>query len=82
MPRGVTGKIQLTPLFFIVRISENGETMTTKTHIIEKKDSKHSQTWEWEETPELIEALKKVHQLSSTTELKAPNKPNTINDKK
>ena len=56
--------------------------MTTKTHIIEKKDSKHSQTWEWEETPELIEALKKVHQLSSTTELKAPNKPNTINDKK
>lgn len=56
--------------------------MTKKTHIIEKKDSKHSQTWEWEETPELIEALKKLRQPSVTTELKAPNKPNTIIDKK
>jgi len=82
MPRGVTGKIQLTPLFFIAKISENGETMTKKTHIIEKKDSKHSQTWEWEETPELIETLKKLRQPSVTTELKAPNKPNTIIDKK
>lgn len=33
-----------------------------KTHIIEKKDAKHQQVWEWEETPETIKALKQLHE--------------------
>ena len=31
--------------------------MTTKTHLIEKKNPQHNQEWSWEETPELLEAL-------------------------
>ena len=35
--------------------------MTLKTHTIEKKNPKHKQVWEWEETPEVVAALKKLH---------------------
>ena len=35
--------------------------MTTRQHTIEKKKDTHKQIWEWEETPELVEALKKLH---------------------
>jgi len=32
--------------------------MTKRTHTIEKKDSKHVQVWEWDETPELKKFIK------------------------
>ena len=36
---------------------------------------KNGNTWTWEETPETIEALKKLHSSVVDTELKRPNKP-------
>ena len=36
---------------------------------------KNGNTWTWEETPETIEALKKLHSTVENTELKRPNKP-------
>jgi hypothetical protein len=38
--------------------------MTKKTHVIEKKDSQHTQTWEWEETKQVKEALKELEAAS------------------
>ena len=47
--------------------------MTLKTHTIEKKNPKHSQTWEWEETPELIAAIEQLHKSSELVEnIKVP----------
>jgi len=40
--------------------------MTKRTYTIEKKDPTHTQVWEWEETPETIEALKKLHESVKT----------------
>ena len=40
------------------------QTMTIRTHTIEKKNPQHNQIWEWEETPEVVEALKKLHESS------------------
>ena len=34
--------------------------MTLRTHIVEKKNPKNSQEWSWEETPELLEAIKQL----------------------
>ena len=34
--------------------------MTLRTHTVEKKNPKNNQVWEWEETPEVVEALKKL----------------------
>ena len=34
--------------------------MTTRTHTIEKKNPKHSQEWSWEETPEVLAAIKQL----------------------
>lgn len=39
--------------------------MTKRTHTIEKKDSQHTQIWEWEETPALLAAL---DQLAKSTQ--------------
>ena len=39
--------------------------MTLKSHTIEKKNPQHNQEWSWEETPELIEALKKLEESSA-----------------
>ncbi len=36
--------------------------MVKRTHTIKKKNEKHNQTWEWEETPDVTEALKRLHQ--------------------
>ena len=36
--------------------------MVKRTHTIKKKNDKHSQIWEWEETPEVTEALERLHQ--------------------
>ena len=41
------------------------EEMTLKTHTIEKKNPQHNQIWEWEETPEVLEALKKLDESSA-----------------
>ena len=38
--------------------------MALKKHTIEKKNAKHSQEWSWEETPEVIAALKQLHKSS------------------
>ena len=38
--------------------------MTLKTHTVEKKNPKHNQTWEWEETPELLAALEQLEKSS------------------
>ena len=35
-----------------------------KTHLIEKKNPQHNQEWSWDETPEVVEALKKLHESS------------------
>ena len=40
--------------------------MTTRTHTVEKKNSKNNQEWSWEETPEFIDALRR---LEVSTEL-------------
>ena len=38
--------------------------MTIKTHTVEKKNPKHNQEWSWEETPEVLAALEKLHESS------------------
>ena len=40
--------------------------MTTRTFTQEKKNSKHTNVWEWEETPEVLAALE---QLSKSTQV-------------
>ena len=35
-----------------------------KTHTVEKKNPKHNQVWEWEETPELLAAIEQLHKSS------------------
>ena len=47
--------------------------MTLKTHTITKKKETHNQTWEWEETPELLAALEQLHKSSEAVEnIKVP----------
>ena len=38
--------------------------MVLKTHIVEKKTSKKTQEWSWEETPELLAALEQLEKSS------------------
>ena len=38
--------------------------MVKRTHTIKKKNDKHSQIWEWEETPELLAAIEQLHKSS------------------
>ena len=35
-----------------------------RTHTVAKKNPKHFQEWSWEETPELLAALEKLHESS------------------
>ena len=42
--------------------------MTLRTHTIEKKNAQHNQEWSWEETPELLEALKQLNKSSEIVE--------------
>jgi|TARA_B100001996_G_C18341362_1_gene470308 hypothetical protein len=35
-----------------------------RTHTITKKNPQHNQEWSWEETPELKQALEKLHESS------------------
>ena len=40
--------------------------MTIRTHTINKKNPQHKQEWSWEETPEFVDALRR---LEVSTEL-------------
>ena len=44
----------------------------TKRNFIDKNGN----SWEWEETPETIEALKKLHDSVINSRLNKPNSPN------
>ena len=50
-------KSRLTPPFFVDRIEENTNLMTKKQFVNSK-----GETWEWEETPETVAALKALHE--------------------
>ena len=39
-----------------------------RTHIIEKKNPQHNQTWEWDETPELLAAIEQLKKSSAVVE--------------
>ena len=48
--------------------------MTLRTHTVEKKNPKNNQLWEWEETPELLAAIEKLHKSSEAVKsIKVPN---------
>jgi len=58
--------------------------MTIKNYTLEKKNPKHSQIWEWDETPEVLATLEKINassklatpqQKGAKKTLKAPNAP-------
>ena len=38
--------------------------MTLRTYTIEKKNEQRNQEWSWDETPEVVEVLKKLHESS------------------
>ena len=42
--------------------------MTKKTFIQEKKNAKHTNVWEWEETPEVLAALEQLQKSSEEVE--------------
>ena len=44
--------------------------MTTRTHLIEKKNPQHNQEWGWEETPEVLASLEQLHKSSAIVEEK------------
>ena len=54
--------------------------MTKKSHTIKKKDESKNQTWEWEETPEVTEALKQLHKSSEAVKDLETAKTNRTQD--
>ena len=44
--------------------------MTTRTHLIEKKNPQHNQIWEWDETPEVLASLEQLRKSSALVEEK------------
>ena len=42
--------------------------MTLKTYTVKKKNPKHTQIWEWEETPEVVAAVEQLHKSSAIVE--------------
>ena len=48
--------------------------MTLRSHTITKKKETHNQTWEWEETPELIAALEQLEKSSQAVKDLGPVK--------
>ena len=58
-----------------------------RTHTVAKKNPKHFQEWSWEETPELLAALEKLHESSKLAASlkertkKAPKAPNAATSK-
>ena len=61
--------------------------MTLKTYTVEKKNPKNNQEWSWEETPEVLAALEKLHESSKLAASfqqgtkKAPKAPNAATSK-
>ena len=53
-------------------VSEYNRTMTLKTYKLEKKNPKHTQIWEWDETPELVKAIEKLQKSSEAVKNIAP----------
>ena len=54
--------------------------MTTRTHLIEKKNPQHNQEWSWEETPELVDDLRRLEvscELLSNIKVPTLHVPNT-----
>ena len=48
--------------------------MTLRSHTITKKKDTHNQTWEWEETPELLAAIEQLHKSSQVVDsIKVPS---------
>lgn len=45
--------------------------MAKRTYTIEKKDPTHNQVWEWDETPELVQILKKLHTTDYTSSVRS-----------
>ena len=39
-----------------------------KTHTVEKKNPKHNQVWEWDETPEVLAAIEQLKKSSAVVE--------------
>ena len=62
--------------------------MTLKTYTVEKKNPKNNQEWSWEETPEVLAALEKLHESSKLAASfqqgtkKAPKAPNAATSKR
>tara|TARA_B100000287_G_scaffold271660_1_gene255768 strand:+ start:829 stop:1029 length:201 start_codon:yes stop_codon:yes gene_type:complete len=50
--------------------------MTLKTHTVEKKNPKNNQIWEWEETPEVVNAIEQLH--NSSEAVKAVGSPKKL----
>ena len=55
---GVTGKIQLTPLFFLGKICEKTALLMSKKSFKNKKNDE----WVFDETPEVRAAIAKLHE--------------------
>jgi len=39
-----------------------------RTHTVEKKNQKHNQVWEWDETPEVLAAIEQLKKSSAVVE--------------
>ena len=39
-----------------------------RTHTVEKKNPKHNQVWEWDETPEVLAAIEQLKKSSAVVE--------------
>ena len=50
--------------------------MTLKTHTVEKKNPKNNQIWEWEETPEVVNAIEQLRKSSEA--VKAVGSPKKL----
>ena len=50
--------------------------MTLKTHTVEKKNPKHNQIWEWEETAEVVKAIEQLRKSSEA--VKAVGSPKKL----
>ena len=44
--------------------------MTIRTHTVEKKNPKHNQEWNWEETPEVLAAIEQLRKSSEIVDSK------------
>ena len=50
--------------------------MVKRTYELKKKNPKHNQIWEWEETPEVVNAIEQLHKSSEA--VKAVGSPKKL----